>query len=87
MAQAKPATVYLDVHVHRMLKVRAARDGTTLSALLNEAARRLLAEAGEPVDSEHARRLKLDWAGALADLKDQHTSVELQHRAARLRQE
>ncbi|MCP9449547.1 MAG: DUF2281 domain-containing protein [Nitrospira sp.] len=26
-------------------------------------------------------KLKLDWAGALADLRDQYTSVELQHQA------
>lgn len=25
--------------------------------------------------------LKLDWRGALSDLKDQYTSVELQHKA------
>jgi len=27
------------------------------------------------------RKLKLDWRGALSDLKDQYTSVELQHKA------
>ncbi len=27
----------------------------------------------------------LDWAGALADLRDQHDSVELQHRIAESR--
>ncbi len=26
-------------------------------------------------------RLKLDWRGALRDLRDQYTSVELQHKA------
>jgi hypothetical protein len=25
-------------------------------------------------------RLKLDWRGALEDMKDQYTSVELQHK-------
>jgi hypothetical protein len=25
-------------------------------------------------------RLKLDWKGALQDMKDQYTSVELQHK-------
>lgn len=28
-----------------------------------------------------AQPLKLDWAGALASLRDQYTSVELQHEA------
>jgi len=27
------------------------------------------------------RELKLDWRGALSDMKDQYTSVELQHKA------
>ncbi|MBI2844830.1 MAG: DUF2281 domain-containing protein [Armatimonadetes bacterium] len=28
-----------------------------------------------------ARRLRLDWRGALKDMRDQYTSVELQHKA------
>lgn len=28
---------------------------------------------------------RFDWAGALEDMKDQYTSVELQHRISRLR--
>lgn len=31
------------------------------------------------------RPLKLDWAGALSDLKDRYTSVELQHEILRWR--
>ncbi len=30
------------------------------------------------------RRLRLGWRGALADLRDDYTSVELQHEALRL---
>ena len=29
------------------------------------------------------RRLKLDWFGGLADLRDTYTSVELQHQATK----
>jgi len=31
------------------------------------------------------RKPRFDWAGALEDMKDQYTSVELQHRISRLR--
>jgi hypothetical protein len=31
------------------------------------------------------RKLRLDWAGALSDLRDKYTSVELQHKILDLR--
>jgi len=31
------------------------------------------------------RKLRLDWVGALSDLKDKYTSVELQHMASEWR--
>lgn len=33
------------------------------------------------MSSEQPRKLEFTWEGALADLKDQYTSVELQHEA------
>lgn len=30
---------------------------------------------------KHKGRMKLDWRGALRDMKDEYTSVELQHKA------
>ena len=33
----------------------------------------------QPWDSK--KKLRFDWAGGLADLKDQYTSVELQHKS------
>ncbi|GAB4579717.1 MAG: DUF2281 domain-containing protein [Anaerolineales bacterium] len=33
------------------------------------------------------RKLKLDWRGALSDMKDQYTSVELQHKILEMRGE
>jgi hypothetical protein len=80
MAELKPATIYLDTHVHRRLKVLAAEQGKTLSALVAEAVGRLLDQAGSPRQRTRKGRLELDWAGALAGLKDKTSSVELQHR-------
>lgn len=34
-----------------------------------------------PQKKSSPRKLKLDWKGGLSDLKDQFTSVELQHKA------
>ena len=31
------------------------------------------------------KKLRLDWAGGLKDLRDKHTSVELQHKASEWR--
>jgi plasmid stability protein len=69
MTEGKQATIYLDTHLHRRLKVQAARLGTSMSALVNEAVRKdLEREEGE---GGRASGLTLDWAGALADLKDE----------------
>jgi hypothetical protein len=38
---------------------------------------RFLAARG---DKEHPRKPTFEWAGALKDLRDQYTSVELQHK-------
>jgi hypothetical protein len=32
-------------------------------------------------------RLKMDWKGALEDMKDQYTSVELQHKVQECRED
>uniref|UniRef100_UPI0040568FB1 hypothetical protein n=1 Tax=Candidatus Electronema sp. TaxID=2698783 RepID=UPI0040568FB1 len=37
------------------------------------------------MSSEQPRKLEFIWEGALADLKDQYSSVELQHEAMRWR--
>ena len=41
----------------------------------------VLASVAQTPPQSMGRRLKLDWGGALADLADQYTSVELQHKA------
>lgn len=77
MTDLKQATIYFDSHIHRRLKVRAAEQGKTLSALVGEAVLSLLAVGDERAKSERPG-LALEWAGALADLKDEMTSLELQ---------
>ena len=74
MGEAKQATIYLETHLHRRLKVRAARLGTSISALVNEAVRKDLAgeDEGEPSG------MTFEWGGALADLRDEVTAVDLQ---------
>lgn len=77
MTDLKQATVYLDTHIHRRLKVKAAEQGKTLSALVGEAVLSLL--DGDGASANPARTgLGLEWAGALADLKDEKSSLELQ---------
>lgn len=81
MGELKPATVYFETHVHKRLKAIAAERGTTISSIVGEAVGHLLdVGMGSNVRREK-KRLKLDWAGALADLKDEVSSVELQHMA------
>ena len=45
-------------------------------AEVRDFARFLSASRGKPKRT----KLRLDWAGALGDLKDRYTSVELQHK-------
>ena len=40
----------------------------------------LVHSAKPKTKNQKKRRFKFDWAGGLADLKDQFTAVELQHR-------
>jgi hypothetical protein len=41
----------------------------------------VLAGVAKALPSPGGRRLRADWGGALADLGQQYTSVELQHKA------
>jgi len=87
MAKARKTTGYLDEHVHRQLRIKAAKEGTTISRLVGQAVRRSLREPREAHSEVGKERLKLDWAGALADLKDQYSSVSLQHESTKWRDE
>ncbi len=44
MGEVKRATVYLDAHIHRILKIKAAESGDTVSNLINQAVRQALRE-------------------------------------------
>lgn len=83
MAESKQATIYLETHIHRRLKVRAAQEGRTLSALVTEAVQALL--DGREEEGQPRTRLGMEWAGALADLKDETTSLDLQEWGGRVR--
>ena len=83
MAESKQATIYFESHIHRRLKVRAAEEGRTLSALVAEAVQALL--DGREGPAQPRARLGMEWAGALADLKDETTSLDLQEWGSRVR--
>lgn len=51
MGAARRTTVYLDPHLHRALRLKAAETETTVSDLLNQALRRALAEDGEDLEA------------------------------------
>ena len=85
MGESKQATIYFESHVHRRLKVRAAQEGRTLSSLVTEAVQALLDGKQDAV--EPRTRLGMEWAGALADLKDETTSLALQDWGKRVLEE
>jgi len=85
MGESKQATIYFETHIHRRLKVRAAQEGKTVSALVTEAVQGLLDGPQERPDTRI--RLGMEWAGALADLKDETTSLGLQEWGKQVRGE
>lgn len=62
MASMKKTTVLLDDEIHRLLKMRAAAGGASISAQINDALRRAIdedrAEAKEALRRFHAERTK-----------------------------
>ena len=71
MALLKRATVYFEPSLHKALRVKAAHTDYSLSALVNEAVRRTLAEDAEDLDSfEHrAKEPSLSFEAVLKDMK------------------
>jgi plasmid stability protein len=55
MAQGKRATVYFEPDLHKALRVRAAHTDSSLSALVNAAVRRTLAEDLEDLAAFESR--------------------------------
>lgn len=68
---AKRATVYLDPGLHRALRLKALETSRSVSELLNEAARRALAEDQEDLAAfrERAREPLISFEAALKELK------------------
>jgi predicted transcriptional regulator len=67
----KRSTVYLDSKLHRALKVKAAELDRTISDLINEAVRQILAEDFEDLKSFEDRKdeQNLDFEMVLKELK------------------
>jgi len=67
----KRSTVYLDSKLHRALKIKAAELDRTISDLINEAVRQILAEDYEDLKAFEDRRKEpsLDFETVLKELK------------------
>ncbi|HOD99796.1 MAG TPA: CopG family transcriptional regulator [Kiritimatiellia bacterium] len=67
----KRATVYLDPHLHKALRIKSAETEYSISALVNEAVAISLAEDAEDIAAfkERAREPLISFEDALKDLK------------------
>ena len=67
----KRSTVYLDSKLHRALKMKAAELDRTISDLINEAVRQILAEDQADLQSFYDRKEEpnLDFEAVLKELK------------------
>lgn len=67
----KRATIYLDPHLHRALKVKAAETERSLSEIVNDAVKQSLAEDVEDLAAfeERAHEPSLAFEVVLKDLK------------------
>ncbi len=71
MSGSRRATVYLDPHLHRALRMKAAETDQNMSELVNAAVRRSLLEDAHDLDTfnERAHEPNLDFGAVLKDLK------------------
>ncbi len=71
MKRSRRATVYLDVDLHRALRVKAAETDRSLSELVNGAVRRSLLEDADDLAAFEQRALesRLDFEALVKDLK------------------
>ncbi|MGH9398194.1 MAG: CopG family transcriptional regulator [Terriglobia bacterium] len=67
----KRATVYFDQKLHRALRLKAAQTDCSISRLVNDAVREVLAEDAEDLAAIEARRNEpdLDFEGVVKDMK------------------
>ncbi|MFQ5799159.1 MAG: CopG family transcriptional regulator [Bacteroidota bacterium] len=68
---AKRATIYLEPHLHKALKVKAAETEQSVSELVNEAVRLSLLEDAEDLAAfeERAKEPNLPFEAVLKDLR------------------
>ena len=71
MSGPRRATVYLDPELHRALRVKAAVSDRSISELVNDAVRQVLAEDEEDLAAARARAREpnLDFEAVLRDLR------------------
>ena len=71
MSSARRATVYLAPDLHRALRHKAAETDQSISDLVNEAVRQILAEDAEDLATFRARAKEpnLDFEAVLKDLR------------------
>ncbi|HHK66979.1 CopG family transcriptional regulator [Candidatus Acetothermia bacterium] len=67
----KRATIYFEPDLHRVLRIKAASTGRSISALVNEAVREALREDREDLAAfeERAAEPTITYAALLEDLK------------------
>jgi len=67
----KRATVYFDADLHRALRLKAAETERSVSALVNEAVKSMLAEDAEDFSAfeERAAEPNLPFEGVVKDLR------------------
>ena len=70
-ANSKRATVYLDPHLHRALRLKAAETDRSVSEIINDAVRDSLAEDADDLAVIEARRNEpdLDFEEVVRDMK------------------
>ena len=68
---SKRTTVYFDPAIHQALRIRAATTHTSLSELIDEAARLLMGEDQEDLQaiSDRANEPEISYEAVLKDLK------------------
>jgi len=71
MSDVRRATIYLDAHVHRALRMKAAEADRSLSEVVNTVLRRSLLEDAEDLIAfdERAHEPNMDFGTLVKDLK------------------
>jgi hypothetical protein len=71
MSTPKRATIYLDSHLHRALRLKAAQTDQSVSELVNTAVRQSLLEDAEDLAAfqSRAKEPNLDFETLLKDLR------------------